>query len=220
MEDLKRQLEPFRNDEECSRSKLADHKKDLEKTHVEQRAIHTDRTTCQKLVNTNKATIEAEKKRIDEISGGAEVNKRQEIEDAERKVTDLEDELMRMEAKYPSLENDKKQAEHDLNRAEDQVVARQKEVEQAEERLKQIRQDRGSRNSGYHPKVQDLLNAIQRDSRYKEKPVGPLGHHVRLLKPEWSSILEKTFGAALESFVVTNKSDHTILADTMRRIGW
>lgn len=65
-----------------------------------------------------------------------------------------------------------------------------------------------------------LLNSIQQDDNFLQKPVGPLGNHVQLLKPLWSSILEKSFGGALETFIVTSKQDQSRLSALMQKIGW
>ncbi|AEO67737.1 uncharacterized protein THITE_2066875 [Thermothielavioides terrestris NRRL 8126] len=43
-------------------------------------------------------------------------------------------------------------------------------------------------------------------------------YEAKLLKPEWSSILEKTFGINLNAFIVTSKSDETLLRGMMNRL--
>ncbi|KAF2849389.1 dna repair protein-like protein rad18 [Plenodomus tracheiphilus IPT5] len=65
-----------------------------------------------------------------------------------------------------------------------------------------------------------LLEAIAKDRNFREKPVGPLGRHVKLLKPEWGYILEKQFGQSLNAFAVTSKADSTILSRLMKQYGW
>jgi chromosome segregation ATPase len=67
------------------------------------------------------------------------------------------------------------------------------------------------------PILEKLLRAIENESKFRETPVGPVGRYVKLLRPEWGSILEKSFGSALNAFVVTSKGDHTILSEMMRR---
>lgn len=65
-----------------------------------------------------------------------------------------------------------------------------------------------------------LLAAIRQDDGFQQKPVGPMGNHVRLLKPLWSRILEKSFGGALEAFIVTSKEDQLRLSAMMQKVGW
>ena len=43
--------------------------------------------------------------------------------------------------------------------------------------------------------------------------------YIKLLKPEWSGILEKTLGDALNAFVVTSKKDQSRLSAMIRQRG-
>lgn len=83
-----------------------------------------------------------------------------------------------------------------------------------------LSKDQGQWMAAYHPDLSKLLRAIDNERRFSNRPVGPLGRHVRLLKPEWSSILERSFGGALNAFVVTTKQDQTLLSEIMRRTSW
>lgn len=83
-----------------------------------------------------------------------------------------------------------------------------------------LKREGGPQNSGYHEKMPDLLEAIEQDRSFTRRPVGPLGHYVRLLKPEWSSILENSLGSTLNSFVVVTPEDSTKINDIMRNVGW
>ena len=86
--------------------------------------------------------------------------------------------------------------------------------------MNNLLKDRGQQQGAYPPNMPWLINAIRQDNGFIQKPVGPMGSHVRLLKPVWSSILEKSFGAALNSFVVTSKQDQSRLSSLMHRVGW
>lgn len=80
--------------------------------------------------------------------------------------------------------------------------------------------DRGQQQQAYPPNMTSLLAAIRQDDGFWQKPIGPMGSHVRLLKPSWSNILEKSFGGALEAFVVISKEDQLRLSAMMRRLNW
>ena len=100
------------------------------------------------------------------------------------------------------------------------IMAKRDEIMQHEDRLKSLMRDRGQQQGAYKPSMPRLLHAIQQDSGFLERPVGPMGSHVRLMKPSWSSILEKSFGAALETFIVTSKQDQSRLSTLMTKVGW
>lgn len=86
--------------------------------------------------------------------------------------------------------------------------------------MNNLLKDRGQQQGAYPPNMPRLVNAIRQDDGFIQKPVGPMGSHVRLLKPLWSSVLEKSFGAALNSFIVTSKQDQSRLSSLMQRVGW
>ncbi|PBP23112.1 DNA repair protein [Diplocarpon rosae] len=50
-------------------------------------------------------------------------------------------------------------------------------------------------------RLQDANGAIENDRGFREKPVGPMGLHVKLLQPKWSAVLEATLSGALNGFV-------------------
>lgn len=113
-----------------------------------------------------------------------------------------------------------KKAEEDHNSKIAPVEKVKSDIEQAENVLRSLTKDRGTQDAGFDPKLPMLLRAIRNDNSFSKQPVGPIGHHVRLLKPKWSSILETSFGATLTSFVVTSKRDMNILSNIMKRVKW
>ena len=94
------------------------------------------------------------------------------------------------------------------------------EVQNCEERLSNLVKDRGQQQQAYPPNMSRLLSAIRQDDGFQQQPVGPIANHVRLLQPLWSSILEKSFGGALDSFIVTSKDDQLRLSGLMQKVGW
>lgn len=115
---------------------------------------------------------------------------------------------------------EKAAAEEKAHRQKDVVQRKREEVRTAEGRLQDLSKSKGQHLSAFHHKISTLLRAIQSESRFREKPVGPVGNHVRLLRPEWSSVLERSFGASLNSFIVTSKQDQNLLSELMRRTQW
>ncbi|GKT48411.1 structural maintenance of chromosomes protein 6 [Colletotrichum spaethianum] len=92
------------------------------------------------------------------------------------------------------------------------------EISSAEGRLRNLEQNRGSIWAAYDKKIPLLLQAIEKDNGFQEKPVGPIGAHVQLTRPEWSPILETIFGATLDGFLVSNKTDQQRLARLMQQV--
>lgn len=164
--------------------------------------------------------IAEEHKRLAEADGGIHNRKLAEIE---QQVLASEEVTGRYEAHincFNELEADKKRAETEVGLARGLLDQKRSEVQQSENQLRSLMRDHGEQQGSYHENMPRLLRAIQQDDGFREKPVGPIGNHVRLLKPVWSNILEKSFGATLNSFIVTSKQDQSHLSRLMQRLNW
>ena len=118
------------------------------------------------------------------------------------------------------LDEKKQNAEKAFSNSQAPANSKLQEVRQCEDTLSSLVRDRGHQQGAYKPSMSRLLNAIRQDDAFLQKPAGPLGNHVQLLKPVWSSILEKSFGGALETFIVTSKQDQSRLSELMSKVGW
>lgn len=118
------------------------------------------------------------------------------------------------------LETEKQNDDREYSNSQAPISSKRIEVQQCEEHLNTLVRDRGQQQGAYKPSMSRLLNAIRQDDAFLQKPVGPLGNYVKLLKPLWSSVLEKSFGGALETFIVTGKQDQSRLSALMKKIGW
>ncbi len=167
-----------------------------------------------------KADIEEEHHRLEEANGGSHKKRLEEIEAQRTDVVAAKNRLHEHDNGIRQLEANKKGAAADAESFQVPMSSKRAELEQCELQLSSLMRDRGQRQGAYKPNMPRLLTAIQKDGGFREKPVGPMGYHVRLLKPLWSSILEKSFGAALETFIVTNKPDHSRLTSLMQQNGW
>lgn len=164
--------------------------------------------------------IVEERRRLAEADGGIHDRRLAEIEQQEsayEEATGRYDEHLKC---LGSLEEDKKRAQTEVGIARGLLERKGGEVQQSENQLRNLMRDHGQQQGGYHENMPRLLRAIQQDDGFREKPVGPIGNHVRLLKPVWSNILEKSFGATLNSFIVTSKQDQSSLFRLMQRVNW
>ncbi|KAK3305509.1 P-loop containing nucleoside triphosphate hydrolase protein [Chaetomium strumarium] len=91
----------------------------------------------------------------------------------------------------PELKERVGDAKKALEKIREDIQRKQSEIDNVEARIKRLERDRGSPYDAYEAK---------------------------LLKPQWSSILEKTFGVNLNAFIVTSKSDESLLREKMDRL--
>ena len=161
-----------------------------------------------------------EQRRLSDADGGAHDLRRAEIEEKREQAVTAKREFRECEAELPALEDSRDLASREVEDSLEEIKAKKMDVQQCTERLDSLKRDRGQQQQAYPPNMPRLLNAIRQDDGFQQKPVGPLGTYVRLLRPLWSSILEKSFGGALDSFIVTSKQDQNRLSGLMQRVGW
>lgn len=61
-----------------------------------------------------------------------------------------------------------------------------------------------------------VLAAIERETHWHSKPVGPLGMHIRLHDARWAPLIESVLNDSLNAFLVTNHEDRARLARILR----
>lgn len=187
---------------------------------AQQRAIREYLKAAESRIKETEQKIAEETQRLAELSGGSYARRQEELEQKKSEAAEAR-------RRYEEHQQDANRLRDDVRRAEEEVksraapIAKQRsDIEQAENLLRNLTKDRGSPDAGFHERMPILLRAIQQEGSFSKRPVGPIGHHVKLLKPEWSSILENSFGTTLNSFVVTSKRDMNILSNIMQRVNW
>lgn len=164
--------------------------------------------------------IEAENQRLAEVSDGSYARKQKEHEEARQSAEEARKAYEDHLPEKGQLIDDRQQAQNEEAAARRQVEDKNEEVRHAEARLRQLKGDNGPRQNGFHAKMPRLLKAIQDERSFTTPPIGPVGNHVTLLKPKWSSIIETSLGNNLTGFIVSSKRDQGILRNIMERMQW
>ena len=189
-------------------------------SQAEQRKIKDHLRSAESRITKVQAEIQEEYRRLNDANGGLHARRLAELEQTKTDVEGARFQLDNHENGLSVLETRRAHAEREYNNSQPPINAKRSEKEQCEERLNSLMRDSGQRRGAYHQNMPRLISAIREDNAFLERPVGPLGNHIRLLKPLWSSILEKSFGALLTAFIVTSKEDQSRLSNLMQRIGW
>ncbi len=164
--------------------------------------------------------IAEEDKRLADLHGGSHARRRAEIDEKRGAVENLQQQLRQHPHDLKRLQDNQRAADKEMKDAGAERDDKRSEIARCEEHIKRLGRDRGDINKGYHQKLPDLLRAIENETSFKERPIGPVGYHVQLKEQKWSAVLEATFGATLDAFLVTSKADQSILQRLMQRIGW
>jgi chromosome segregation ATPase len=200
--------------DEC-KDKLLAHKAD------ERRAAE-DVKAKQRIVENIKLEVEKLRQRQAEADNGVYAGKAQEVEDAKAEAARAKEAMDVHSSELAEIRADFKAAQQEKHAA-DQKVQRMRDDERSiRDNIQRLREGQRNWIDGYQnpQNLQMLLRAIDGDRRFRERPIGPLGRHVKLLRPEWGYILEKQFGSTLNAFVVTSRADQAVLSDQMRKCDW
>nr|WJN25121.1 DNA repair protein [Pseudozyma flocculosa] len=135
---------------------------------------------------------------------------RQELQD---ETLDKEEQQRELESKIAQASQREEDAVHQLQRLKDQYSTNGS-------RLAQLRESSRNRLTAFGgPKVPALLQAINSESGWRSKPIGPLGTHLKLKDMRWQRVLESVIGNNLNAFFVSNHNDRVRLKRIMDRIG-
>lgn len=167
-----------------------------------------------------KQKIDDENRRLAEISDGGYARKQEECDQATRRAATARNDYAQHEQGMNRLREDVKSATQEVESKAKIVEHKKQEVMHAENRLRMLSREDGQRQTGFPDRMPQLLRAIQQEQSFTSRPIGPIGHHVTLLKPKWSFVLESSLGANLSGFIVSNKRDQAILNKIMSKVNW
>ncbi|KAJ4164127.1 hypothetical protein LMH87_005812 [Akanthomyces muscarius] len=194
-------------------------KKGLTELHLEERDAHGRLKSIRGEIHSFGKKIEEEEKRLGESTGAARAEKDAQLDEAKVKERDINRNISDAGEQLPERQNKVRDAEEVLKRQQQLRETKRNEIAMAERGLSDLEKSTGSAYAGFDREIANLVKSIAGHQGFEKKPVGPIGAHVKLLKPEWSGILEKTFGESLNAFVVRSKEDQSKLSDMMQRSG-
>lgn len=176
-----------------------------------------------KTIETYEKQIQEHRQRQAEADNGQHAQKLAELEEAKDECERVRKRLSEHDSGLPALQDALRVAHGKKHSADQKLQEKQEEVKRAKDNISELQQggQRNWINSYPTPANLDrLLRAMGAEQRFRERPVGPIGRHVKILQPEWGSILERSFGSSLHAFVVTSKADQALLSDLMRKFNW
>ncbi|KAM3551984.1 hypothetical protein ARSEF4850_007602 [Beauveria asiatica] len=192
-------------------------KKNLTELHQDERDAYSRLKAIRAEMNTLEKKIEEEEKRLDESTGAAKAEKEAQLEEAKAKEREITRNITNAGEQLRERQGKVQDAEEALKRQQRLRESKRSDVAVAEGVVSDLKKRTRSAYDGFDGEIVNLVKLIDKYQGFETKPVGPIGAHVKLLKPEWSGILEKTFGESLNAFVVRSKEDQSKLSDIMQR---
>ncbi|KAK0724778.1 hypothetical protein B0H67DRAFT_483111 [Lasiosphaeris hirsuta] len=188
-----------------------------------QRVIVDEREAHQRLKNAAdnlkdiKQKVAVEEEHLKDSNGEAHSLMLRQSKDARKRIEDIGKEIDHNKKQGPELAKRQDEVRGLLAKIEGETQQKRKEIDSVETAIRELEQKSGSPFDGYEAGMSNLVRAIDNERRFENKPIGPLGAHIQLLKPEWGSILEQTMGNNLNGFIVTSKRDQKLLFELIDR---
>lgn len=218
VQDLQEQLRPMTDNHSHEKEKFDKNKKELMELVPQERIIKESVKKSKSDIKKLEAMVKAEHDRIAGAEGAEHAERLAELERLKEAVEIKKQEQMEHGTRVADVERKRANAIEQLDIGKRPLDQRRKALDEAEGRHRALQRDQGQPFAAYRQGMQNLVRAIDAETRWRQKPVGPMGQHIRLLNQDWQSQLEKTFGGALESFIVTCKEDQALLSQIMKRV--
>ncbi|KAG9649143.1 DNA repair protein Rad18, partial [Aureobasidium melanogenum] len=216
--DLQEQLGPLQDNHAEVKSIFDSNLQEMRDKKSEQRSIKQDITQSKATMTKLEEKITAERARIENASGPVHAHKVSELEDARTQLQEIKQQEDQHAAQRMQIENSVTEAQNEVRNARGQgLEAKRKAVQGAESMLQRLREDQGQQARAYPPQIHNVLRQIKNERGFTQQPIGPMGMHIKLLKPEWGSIIETICGRQLNAFVVSNSRDRELLLRILRQ---
>lgn len=213
------ELAPIQEEEREAKSKAEDADSEIKRLHQEHRESQGELKQARAKVQTIQGDIDAEQQRIEDANGGSLARKFAEIDAAKTEASQAKAEFDRSHDKMNGLMEKSQVFRSALEQEQGPWAAKKRDVDNCRNRLREMQNERPDPMRGFDQRMPELLRKIQQDRGFFQKPVGPVGLHLKLRDPKWSDILEVTFGSTLNGFIVTNKRDQVKLAKMIADMG-
>lgn len=203
---------------EKAKEEAEEAKQALLRINSDERDARSRATSASANVKDYEQKISKEEQRLQDLNGDAHARKNDELEAARARSAEIERESVDAQQRVPDINREMEKAEAELKTIDRLATQKKTDITGVQKRIRELEQGRGSLYDAYEQQMQQLLRMIEEDAGFERKPVGPLGAHIKVLQPEWSPMLEKTLGEALNGFVVANKRDQQRLKSMMQRL--
>jgi chromosome segregation ATPase len=192
--------------------------KELQDQRAQERRIKDDL----KAHKVNKLHLEKEireeEERLSSAEGPQQADRLRRLDELKEAVVAAEQRAADHLAQRDALNTSREEAAAQFEQTKPPMQEQSRELERVAGLIARLQRDAGNKFAPFRPNMANLVRAVDNETRWRKKPVGPMGLHVKLKQQQWSSQIETTFGGVLDSFVCTNKEDQVILSQIMKRL--
>ncbi|CAJ0843641.1 16359_t:CDS:10, partial [Entrophospora sp. SA101] len=196
---------------------IKNNKVQIQEIRAEKKEINESIKSLKQNAEKLQQKINTEIEKLQENNEKKHEEKLEKIRNAEQEREVQSKRLDEFKIKIEELESKSEQYERKKSLAEQQKQQASEEIGQHELLLNQLNDQKANNMIVYGNSIPAVLRDIDRETRWRKKPIGPLGLYVTLSKPNWSEVLESVIGRTLNAFAVRNYQDRSLLSDILQR---
>lgn len=139
------------------------------------------------------------------------------IEQLNDEVAKINSNMNRTRHEFEDLDDKSREWVQRLQDSKEKINAAHGAGQKIKDQLNQISRAKGNSLFAYGNNVVNFLRAIEQERSWRDKPIGPIGTHVKLKDQRYAALLESYFSQTLNAFIVTNEQDRMLLTKLHRQ---
>ncbi|KAK9693598.1 Structural maintenance of chromosomes protein 6, partial [Basidiobolus ranarum] len=222
------QLEDEKNEHQMALRPLEKRKQEpIEALKEKRRQLQDFQHESQEINGTFKSLrsnlAELEKKIKDETSklNGDNSNRREEalnkIKALELEIEDAKRGIEESREKHKEYEISNTEAKERYSQIRESIKSIEREVSEFKENIQRLEDQKTNRLKAFGSMMPEILKEVEREGRWKSKPVGPIGAYTKLRKSEWADTMESLVGNLLDCFIVEYHQDRQLLQSILHK---
>jgi chromosome segregation ATPase len=218
LESLRANIDDIESHWKEEKAALDANTKELQDQRAQERRIKDDLKAQKANKQRLETEIREEEERLSNAEGPQQAERLQRLEELKEAVVDVEQRAADHLAQREALNASREKAAAEFEQTKPPMQEQSRELERVGGLIARLQRDVGNKFAPFRQNMVQLVKAVDNETRWRKKPVGPMGLHVKLKQQQWSSQIETTFGGVLDSFVCTNKEDQVMLSQIMKRV--
>lgn len=142
---------------------------------------------------------------------------REAIEDAQNEIVKIDINVGRKREEIDAGADQYRQHRDHYDNINSQIGNAEQQKSDAQGRLNNIKRAGSNPLNRYGNQMPQLVNAINQDQSWRQRPIGPIGLHVKLNEPVYGKMLESFFAHYLNGFVCVDNRDAARLRQLFRQ---
>ncbi|KAK9370828.1 P-loop containing nucleoside triphosphate hydrolase protein [Lipomyces kononenkoae] len=211
LHDFHARLEPLAEEITSLRRQMQEKRDFVRDAKNDERNMATAIEALRKKLAGSDQKIAEERQRLSDLDGGRRAKLAEDHTNCQNRLQQLKMDLERAIVEGRKTQNDADKHKGDVETAKTKFNNKQLELNDIKSRIGRLQAHQQKYMTVFGQNIDSVLKAIERESRFVQKPVGPIGSLIRMKQPEWGPILEAYFNRTLDSFAVTCKEDEELL---------